>query len=353
LNGIQIDTFFHQKDVEVAIKRYLKNPDKLDCSNILISEFFELFNEKDFSQEDANSILNTFFEIIDAEIEKYPEFIKYLDHYFNKQTYHEVQELSQGVKEISQEVQEIRKVINYNKKDHSREDLYTNFGELIKKYLKRIIEEDQEFGISEVYTELSAKKILPITLKFQDGKNDKIKEFDVLKLAEKEEKLIISGESGSGKTTTLRWLNFTFATTYLEKDEGVIPLYVELNSYKKGSFYAYFKRQIKKKGLSEVVLTAILEGKAIILLDGLDLLSPTINFSPYDEILDFYSEYSNCRFVISSRPGFFESIKRDFKVSELEKLTDEKIQKFIDKYVQNKKVRYIIKDKIFNDGHLK
>lgn len=34
LTGIQIDTFFRQKNVEKAIKKYLKSPDKLDCSNI-------------------------------------------------------------------------------------------------------------------------------------------------------------------------------------------------------------------------------------------------------------------------------------------------------------------------------
>ena len=103
-------------------------------------------------------------------------------------------------------------------------------------------------SISKVYTELSAKEILPITLKLCNEENDKTQEFEVLELVEKEEKLIISGESGSGKTTTLRWLNFTFATKYLENKEGSIPLYVELNSYIRGSFYDYFKLQIKKKG---------------------------------------------------------------------------------------------------------
>ena len=134
LNGIQIDTFFHQKNVETAIKKYLKNPDKLDCSNILIHEFFELFSEEDFSREDANLILNTFFEIIDVEIEKYPELIIYLDHYLAKLTFCEVQEtnqgvqeLSQGVKEISQTVQEIHKVINEDRADQSRKELDTDF----------------------------------------------------------------------------------------------------------------------------------------------------------------------------------------------------------------------------------
>ena len=92
MNGIQIDTFFHQKNVEITIRKYLKNPDKLDCSNVLIHEFFDLFSEEDFSREDANLILNTFFEILDVEIERYPEMIKYLDHYLAKLTYCEVQE---------------------------------------------------------------------------------------------------------------------------------------------------------------------------------------------------------------------------------------------------------------------
>lgn len=360
LNGIQIDTFFHQKNMEIAIKKYLKNPDKLDCSNVLIQEFFDLFDEEDFSREDADLILNTFFEIIDVEIEKYPELIIYLDHYLAKLTYCEVQEtnqgvkeLSQGVKEISQKVQEIHEVINKDRKDQNRIELNTDFEESIKKYLNKIIEEEGKNGISEVYTELSAKEILPITLKFRNEENDKTQEFEVLELVEKEEKLIISGESGSGKTTTLRWLNFTFATKYLENKECSIPLYVELNSYRKGPFYDYFKRQIKKKGLSETTLKTLLEGKAIILLDGLDLLSPAENFFPYDEISDFFSDYSNCQIIISSRSGFFESIRRDFKVSELEKLTDGKIQIFIEKYVEEKELADTLKDKILNNEQLK
>jgi len=346
--------------VEIAIKKYLKNPDKLDCSNVLIQEFFELFDEEDFSREDANLILNTFFETIDAEIENYPELIVYLDHYLAKITYCEVQEtnqgvqeLSQGFKEISQTVQNIHKVINEGRADQSRKELDIDFDESIEKYLNKIIEEEGKNGISEVYTELSAKEILPITLKFRNEENDKTQEFEVLELVENEEKLIISGESGSGKTTTLRWLNFTFATKYLENKECSVPLYVELNSYRKGSFYDYFKRQMKKKGLSETTLKTLLEGRAIILLDGLDLLSPTENFFPYDEISDFFSDYSNCQIVISSRPGFFESIRRDFKVSELEKLTDEKIQIFIEKYVEEKELANTLIDKILGNEQLK
>jgi len=197
---------------------------------------------------------------------------------------------------------------------------------------------------------------LPVTLKFHDKESDRPKEFEVLELVEKEEKLIISGESGSGKTITLKWLNFIYATDYLEKKEGNIPLYVELNTYIEGSFYDYVKIKANRKGISEDILKTILKGKAIILIDGMDLLSSKNDFRPYDQISNFISTYSNCKFVISSRPGFFENfenIERDFKVSELEKLTDEKIQEFIDKYVPDRKLGNILKNKILNDEQLK
>ncbi|AKB59023.1 HEAT repeat domain-containing protein [Methanosarcina barkeri] len=360
LTGIQIDTFFRQEKVEDAIKKYPKNPNKHAYEDILIHEFFELFNEEDFSHEDAGSILNSFFEIIDAEIEKEPELRDYLILNFAKRTdkttqeiNQGVQELSQDVKEISHKVQEIHEVINGSRENQDKKEFGVDSEKSLGKYLNKIIDEDGKNGVSEVYTELSAKEILPVTLKFRDKENDIPQEFEVLELVEKEEKLIISGESGSGKTITLKWLNFIYATDYLEKKEGNIPLYVELNTYIEGSFYDYIKIKANRKGISEDILKTILKEEAIIFIDGIDLLSLRDNFRPYDQISNFISKYNNCRFVISSRPGFFESIERDFKVSELEKLTDEKIQEFIDKYVSDRKFGDIIKNKILNDEQLK
>jgi len=112
LNGMQIDTFLHQEKVETAIKKYLKDPNRRHCSKILIHEFFELFSNEDFSEEEANIILNTFFGIIDAEIEKNLELKKYLDSY-------RIEQILQGIQRI-QETQEImyRELINRNKLDY-------------------------------------------------------------------------------------------------------------------------------------------------------------------------------------------------------------------------------------------
>lgn len=129
LTGIQIDTFFRQENVEKEIEKYLKSPDKLNCSNILIHEFFELFSEEDFSREDADLILNLFFEIIDAEIEKEPELRDYLILNFVKRTDKTTQETNQGVKELSQDVkeishkvQEIHEVINGGRENQDKKE---------------------------------------------------------------------------------------------------------------------------------------------------------------------------------------------------------------------------------------
>ncbi len=138
--------------------------------------------------------------------------------------------------------------------------------------------------------------------------------------------MIIYGEAGSGKTSTLKWLNTIYARKYLANEKGLVPIYVVLDSYVKGSFYNYLKAKVTKKGISEKDFKKLLEGKALLLLDELDLLTPSENFSPFDEISDFISEYEDCRYVIASRPEPFDSLKSTFAVSELEKLIDEEDQ---------------------------
>jgi HEAT repeat protein len=224
--------------------------------------------------------------------------------------------------------------------------------DFIKKYLNRIIAEDNDIGISEVYTELSAKEILPIKLKHYNQNDYNEKKFEILELVKKEQKLIISGDPGSGKTITLKWLNFIYATSCLQNKEENIPLYVELNSYTKGSFYDYVKIKAKGKGISEAALKKLLKGKAIILIDGLDMLSSTNEFLPYNEISIFVSKYNDCRFVISSRPGFIKKMRSDFKEAVLEGLTDKKIQIFIDKYVEDAEIKNFFSNEILKNQEL-
>jgi SAM-dependent methyltransferase len=74
-------------------------------------------------------------------------------------------------------------------------------------------------------------------------------------------------------------------------------------------------------------------GRLAIFLDGLDLLGGSEDFVPTVEIQNFMSEFSRCKFVLSSRPGFFEGFKSNCKVSELVELDDHKIKGYIHKYL--------------------
>ncbi len=223
-------------------------------------------------------------------------------------------------------------------------------GEL-EKYLKGVILEDSTEDISNFYTELSVREILPITRQLFEEKVCLTREFEVLQFVKKEKHLIVYGEAGSGKTWTLRWLGTACARKYLEKKEGFVPIYIALDSYVKGSFYDYLRRNAGKKGISGPDFRKLLEGKALLLLDGLDTLTPSDNFSPFKEISDFISEYEDCRYVIASRPRFFGSIRNRFAVCEIEKLTDEKVRYFIEKHIPDEEQANFLKAAVLKGAH--
>ena len=245
-------------------------------------------------------------------------------------------------------------IIKKEEKTSSDATLINEYLNLIINEENTIIHDDIEFGICEVYTELSAKlpkkKILPITVRFDETEKEREEESGVFELVEKEKKLIISGVSGSGKTITLKWLNVTFAKKCLGEDDCSIPLYIGLNTYRSGDFYNYVRIKAKEKGVTESTLKLLLlNGKLIFLIDGLDLLSSTVNFKPYTEISNFISEYSECRYVISSRPGFYEEIQNKFRICKIEELDEPKTTLFINNYITDEKLANAVTKKILDN----
>ena len=95
----------------------------------------------------------------------------------------------------------------------------------IESYLRNIIADDidKKSGIcfSSLYIELSAElsinDIMPFTPRVIENDEDRGQKYEITELVEKEENLIISGISGSGKTTILRWLNVINAKKFLEE----------------------------------------------------------------------------------------------------------------------------------------
>lgn len=138
-SGEQINTFLRQENVKVAIKKYVENPSNSDLLKILTDECLVSFYKDNIYRKYASSILSTFFEILDAEIENNPELREKLHFYLDKQTnlvVQEITEVSQNTlevaKQISQNVEEITKIIVEGREDLSKKGSDIDFEESVK-----------------------------------------------------------------------------------------------------------------------------------------------------------------------------------------------------------------------------
>ena len=204
----------------------------------------------------------------------------------------------------------------------------------IEEYLRQIKDNPDINQWDGLYTHLDAKEPLLMSVRLQDERGGR-DERDVEDVVAQEKLLIISGASGMGKTTTLKWLTLVYAENYLGGAERLIPFYVDLGRFRHGLFYDHALTIAHENRLEEDDFKELLEsGRLVIFLDGLDLLGSSGDFEPVAEIQNFMSGFSRCKFVLSSRPGFFEGFKSSScKVSELVELDDPKIKGYIHKYL--------------------
>ncbi|MDI3486145.1 MAG: hypothetical protein PWQ50_1365 [Methanolobus sp.] len=344
LEEYHIETFLHEDNVQKAINNYLKHLNQNETFSILKTEFFKLLNKSYFTEDDAELILNDFFQILNEAIEQDDQLREYLKLYLLKDTHNDLKDMKEMLKASSEGPGNI------------------NYDAHIENYLNQILDGKLFLNTSIFYTELSlleisVKDIFPLTLKTEN--ENKTEEFEISDVVEKESKIIISGESGSGKTTTLRWLTYTYAKKCLEENNPYIPFYVELNNYVEGTFLDYIITCAKEYGLAEEATKMLFEDKikdknVILLIDGLDLLTDTNEFIPYTYISNFITGHPSFRYIISSRPGFIDRFnKKEFKIFEIHELTEDKMKSFIDRYLgDQKEISEIIINEILSNKNV-
>jgi len=203
----------------------------------------------------------------------------------------------------------------------------------IEEYLRQVVGNPDIRQWDTLYTHLDVKEPILMSVRLQDERGGR-SELEVKDIVAQERRLIISGASGMGKTTTLKWLTLVYAEKCLEGAEQLVPLYVDLGRFKRGVFYDHALMIAHENRLEEADFKELLNGgKLAIFLDGLDLLGGSGDFEPTVEIRNFMSEFPRCKFVLSSRPGFFEGFKSACKVSELVELNYPKINGYIHNYL--------------------
>lgn len=161
-----------------------------------------------------------------------------------------------------------------------------------------------------------------------------VQEFNAVTLTEKYKFSIITGTGGLGKSMMMRHLFLSAIENYstLEK----LPLFIPLKDYTLAQrdlvAYIYEKFSILASGVTEEELVQVLvSGKCLLLFDGLDEINSAYRNDFERKLEVFGDKYSDCCFVISSRPySDFISLSR-YKVLELQLFTKKQAVKLIEK----------------------
>ena len=146
----------------------------------------------------------------------------------------------------------------------------------------------------------------------------------LLTLLQKNAGLIVLGAPGTGKTTWLKYLALQLASGHSEA-LGLgdrLPLVLSLSAYASAlaekdvplnQFLADFYHNLGfALPLNDMIQTALDQGKALLLLDGLDeVINPELRHLLSNRLIDFFTiqQPQGNKFVITSRPDSYETVR--------------------------------------------
>ncbi len=158
--------------------------------------------------------------------------------------------------------------------------------------------------------------------------------------------LVLVGEPGAGKSTTLQYLALTFTRRALGEGPGLpgleeevrIPVRIDLRTVAEklssgetlaieGEILAQVRRiaRIPPFPSLEWIQAQRDNGRLLVLLDGLDEVPTEERPKVQDEILFFARAASDCRIVVATRPGGYASLGEPFHDYEIQPLTDSEV----------------------------
>lgn len=169
-----------------------------------------------------------------------------------------------------------------------------------------------------------------------------------LEAVQKYKKLIVLGKPGAGKTTFLKYL--VIQCNEGEFESNFLPIFVTLKDFAeaedKPSLLEYISRKdyFLAESASLEQLTADFErvftqGRALVLLDGLDEVRGEDYFRVLKELRDFSEQFWQNQFVITCRIAAWEYIFEKFTEVEVADFNESQIAVFADKWFKNKPMR--------------
>ncbi|QXP62752.1 NACHT domain-containing NTPase [Polaribacter sp. HaHaR_3_91] len=179
---------------------------------------------------------------------------------------------------------------------------------------------------------------------------------DSLRKSIKEKKMIILGDVGMGKSTTLLFLHLQDAQSAIVDSNKNIPIYLELkNLTDKDDLFEKLKSKLNID--KDVAETLFEKGRINLFLDGLNEIEKKIKVSIFNQINNLIENYPDNFYLITSRPQHYnrefdsDLVNRKIPVFTLQKMVDSQIEEFLTK--NGKKVKDYILNEINNNNRLK
>lgn len=163
-----------------------------------------------------------------------------------------------------------------------------------------------------------------------------------LAAVEEFDKLMLLGKPGAGKTTFLKRLATLCNSGTFQ--EHRVPIFVTLKDFgdssDKPKLLTYISQWLEELGIqeSQIAEQILIQGKAFLLLDGLDEVSERVGKQVLQEIQSFADRFSQNAFVISCRIAAKEFTFRQFTEVEVADFNDKQIADFVTRWFQAKQI---------------
>lgn len=261
----------------------------------------------------------------------------------------EIAELEDGEKQavktsgIEDLVQEIREKV--------RPDIQERCGTM------RVLDMTQPIGLNDIYTDvnilekITGRRRLEITELLKDFDPEKFDRFGLsgvteervpgIQAVQQHSKLMVLGKPGAGKTTFLKHLAMQCVEGKFQSDR--FPIFISLKDFaeatRKPDVLQYISQQLSECDVVDASLKLIQllkQGKALVLLDGLDEVREQNDSRVIRQIREFTEQYRENQIVVTCRIAARKYIFESFVEVEVADFDDQQIKTFAHQWFQLK-----------------
>lgn len=214
--------------------------------------------------------------------------------------------------------------------------------------IMRVLDMSQPIGLNDIYTDvnilekISGRRRLEVTklvkacvAEFERPDLSKIAQERVLGLeaVKNYSKLIVLGKPGAGKTTFLK--HIAIQCSFGEFQANLVPIFITLKDFAEAPQHPSLLQYILSDAAyptTKPIQQVLSQGRALLLLDGLDEVQETDDYRVAQEIRNFSSKFHANQIVITCRVATREYTFEQFTEVEIADFDDVQIATFINKW---------------------